>query len=348
MKLPEAASSVETPIPSPVTVIPTCCQARGLRAPSRSQHARTMRSEATLILQNAYSSLVRDSQWCATDIHEAEARRTPAFRDVVVRSPEQDAIGVLASANAMMRYVFEDDYLLEHNLDIEVRYWLAAILFSVYKVKTEERWLEGHSMTMRVLEQFLLTHELGEWRADEQVRKKHEHLMWVAEATLLCDYPFATLVDGGVYGAFETACVQLMEVGAFTSRHGTLAAGIVHFYLHGAHTNAKIDVLETLALDFSTEAIGAALAYIVLVTVRLKEGRVDTALDLSAVSGVWHYDTRALTDAAFELVRNADLVAKRGQRLSGAYTHPAAFVYKYVCASTLQMLMNTLAGSVIA
>ena len=256
MEQPPSPPLGETPLASPVTVMHPCGCAEGIRAPSRCQHARTMRAEATVVLLNAYCQLVRHANWCATDIHETEARRTPAFRDVVVRSPEQDALGVLAGANAVMRYVLSDDALLEHNLDIEVRYWLAAILFSVYKVKTEERWEQGHSMTMLVLEQFLLVHELGEWRTCPHTRADHERRMWTAEATLIADQPFGALVDRGVHGAFEVACAQLMQLSVLTERDGELAVGLVHFYLHATYVNAKRDLLEELCADLGTEGGG--------------------------------------------------------------------------------------------
>lgn len=347
MEQPPSPPLGETPLASPVTVMHPCGCAEGIRAPSRCQHARTMRAEATVVLLNAYCQLVRHANWCATDIHETEARRTPAFRDVVVRSPEQDALGVLAGANAVMRYVLSDDALLEHNLDIEVRYWLAAILFSVYKVKTEERWEQGHSMTMLVLEQFLLVHELGEWRTCPHTRADHERRMWTAEATLIADQPFGALVDRGVHGAFEVACAQLMQLSVLTERDGELAVGLVHFYLHATYVNAKRDLLEELCADLGTEGVGAALALIVLASVRLKSAAVGTALDLSVASGLWHYDARVLTGAACALVCNAELVCKR-QRPAGAYSHSSAYVYTYVNASMLQMLMNTLSGSVLA
>lgn len=339
----------EPTLASPVSVFHVCCRAEGLRAPSRSQHARTMRSEASAILLNAYCELVSGhrSKWMATDMAETEARRSASYAEVVVRSPEQDALGVVACANAVMRYVLDDDYLLEHNIDAEVRYWLAAILFSVYKMKSESFWEPGKCMDMLVLEMFLFTHELGDWRASYVLRKQHSLRLWAIEAKLLIDYPFGKLVDTGVHGTCETALAQLLEAGAITERHATLGIGIVHFYLHATHVNAKRDVLEELGVDRSMAELGAALAYIVLVSVRLHEHRVDTALDLDVVSGAWHYDRQMLTHAALELVSNANLVAKR-HRLDGAYSRHEAYAYAYVSPDMLHMLLNTLSDSVLA
>lgn len=339
----------EVALPSPVTVIHSYDSVEGLRSPSPSQHARTMRSEAAIVMLDAYCVLVRDpaTSWSATDMPEGAARNSPDFCDVIVRSPEQDALGVLAAANSVARYVLDDDYLIAHNLDMHTRYYLATILFAVYKVKTGDNWRSGACMTMLVLEQFLHGWELGPWRSDIATQRMHEAHMWDIEGELVFGTPFYAVTDNGVHGAFEVALAQLMAVGALTERQGVIGIGIVHFYLHAVHINARRDLLEEMVLSRSIAELGAAFAYIVLVSARLYNGGFDTALGLGAVRGVWPYDNARLANAALDIASNAYLVSKR-RRLDGAYSMEQAHVYSYVRPAMLQMVMNTLAGSVVA
>lgn len=334
---------------SPVTVTHALTCVECVRPPSCSQQARTLRAEAADILLVAYCQLVHSpyAAWSVTDIFEEEARHSPNYRDVVVRSPEQDALGVLAGANAVMRYILNDNFLLEHGIDLEVRYWLAATLFLVYKVKTGDCWREGDCMTMLVLEQFLNAHELGNWRTCKTTRKERERCMWDAEASILICQPFGALVSRGVHSAFEVACAQLMEAGELTRRDAVVGVGIVHFYLHAAHVNERRDILEELAVDRCVEEIGASLAFIVLVTLRLSLGLADSVTNLAAAKSVWNYDTRMLNDSALQLVRNGKLVSSlvKTPPLGGAYACPKAFVYNLVSPQMLHMLITTLSAA---
>ena len=280
-----------------------------------------MRVEAAQIMRDAYCDLVRDesTQWRFSDIDERAARVTPGYDDTIVRSPEQDALGVVACAVGMMRYVFSDSLLLEHNLDISVRYHMACILFSVYKVKTEDSWSSGRSMTMHVLERFLHPHELDEgWRHSHHVCSHHQRIAWAAEADLVINHPFHQLVERGVYSCFEVALAQLLKSGAVTDEQALLGVGIVGFYLGAATLNARRDVLEEMAVDRDVDELGAALALIVLASLRLQAGELHTALDLSAVRDVWRYDPGTLNDAAWILVANAETVTRKRAR-AGAY-----------------------------
>ena len=299
-----------------------------------------MRVEAAQIMRDAYCDLVRDesTQWRFSDIDERAARVTPGYDDTIVRSPEQDALGVVACAVGMMRYVFSDSLLLEHNLDISVRYHMAGILFSLYKVKTEDSWSSGRSMTMHVLERFLHPHELDAgWRHSHHVCSHHQRIAWAAEADLVINHPFAALVDHGVHGHFEVALAQLLRHGAITQQQAVIGVSLVGFYLHAAAFNARRDVIEELARDSSVEEVGAALAYLVVVSQRLCHGPVDAALDLSAVSGVWHFARSALREAAWALVVNAETVVRKRER-DGAYACPGSRVYCYASPAVLTML----------
>ena len=213
---PEPLPAKENP-QSPVTVMHTLRSAASLRQPSTNQHARTMRVEAAQIMRDAYCDLVRDesTQWRFSDIDERAARVTARYDDTIVRSPEQDALGVVACAVGVMRYVVSDSLLLAHNLDRSVRYHMACILFAVYKVKTEDSWSSGRSMTMHVLERFLHPHEMDvSWRNSQHACARYQRIAWAAEADLVINHPFAVLVDYGVHGHFEVALAQLLEHGA--------------------------------------------------------------------------------------------------------------------------------------
>ena len=334
------------PSVSPVTVTHEWSPDERHSAPYHSQRIRAARAEATDALLRAYCQLVRGPPvtWAMGDIPEATAERSLNYRDVVVRSPEQDALGVLAGANAVMCNVLNDDFIVEHCLDLEMRYWLAAILFVVYKLKTGEVWMPGECLTVRVLEQFLSAQELGDWRSCEQRRREHEICMWDAEAFLVAYRPLHQLVNCGVHGAFEVACTQLMEVGSLTGQQGTLAVGVVHFYLHAAYASTNRDLIGELVSDRCVGEVGASLALVVLVAARLNHGwEVSPALDLDGVRDLWPYDRLALTDAALQFVRNAWLFSQR-KPLGGACIHPEAVVYDYVKPKTLAALMNALSG----
>lgn len=325
-----------------------CGSAVALRAPSGSRHARTLRADAAHMLRNAYCELVRDAdtQWRAGDIDERATFRELGAGGVVVRSPEQDALGVVACTVAVMRYVITDAFLSRHGLDTATRYHLAAILYAVYKLKTEDAWDSASCITMRVLERFMHDHELeGDWRTDVVVRAEHERIVWQAEAELVAEHPLGSLVDYGVHACFEVAMTQLLQCGALDEQELVLGVGIAAFYMHAAVVNAHRDLLEELALDRSTEEIGAVFAYVALVAIRLRSDRVESARDLSHVHGTWVYDPDALADAALDVVLNAEIVARRRPR-DGAYACPKARVHAYVDASMLHMLQGVLSSEV--
>lgn len=349
---PTTASPLRTDTPkatSPVTVLDPCASHVALRAPSQSHFARTLRAEAAHRLRTAYCELVRssDARWTGSDIDEAQTFREHGAGSVVVRSPEQDALGVVACSVAVMRYVITDTFLQKHGLDVITRYHLAAILFAVYKLKTEDGWDDDSCMTMLVLERFLKPQELeGDWRTDASLRKEHERIVWASEAQLVTEHPFASLVDYGVHACFEVAMTQLLRCGALDEQQVVIGVGIASFFMHAAVSNACRELLEELARDRSTEEIGAVFAFVTLVAIRLQALRlqackVGTALDLTEVEGTWPYDASMLKDAAIAVVLNAEIVAQCRPR-DGAYACSEACVYPYVTSWTLDMLKTVL------
>jgi len=333
---------------SPVTVMHAPGRCATLRAPSGSVSARQLRVDAAHLMRAAYCELVRDAdtRWKYTDIDEHSTQCAMGLDMVVARSPEQDMLGVTATAIGVMRFVVSDEFLAQHRLDLTTRYHLAAILFAVYKAKAEDAWHFGSRMSMHVLERFVQDHEFdGDWRTSDELRAAHERILWAAEADLVINYPFSLLIDYDVYACFEVALAQLLERGAITEGQSVLGLGIVAFYIHNATANPRRDVLEELGRDRSTDEMGASLAYLVLVSMRLHDGQMETALDLSAVSGFWHYDWDAMRVAACNLVVNAQATVRRRAR-TGAYAAPETRVHAYVCPSMLSMLRATLSGEV--
>ena len=299
-------------------------------------------------MRNAYCDLVRDprTRWKASDLDEDAAYRQRGADAVVVRSPEQDAMGVVACAVGVMRYVITDTFLQKHSLNMTTRYHLAAILFAVYKLKTEDRWDNGSCMTMQMLEHFMLEHELdGDWRTCTRLRLRHEQIVWNAESELVAAHPFSTLVDYGVHGCFEVALEQLLQCDVVSEDEATLAMGLVGFHLHAATANARHDLLEELGRERSTAEIGAVFALLTVVSIRIRGGKIDTAFNFDAVGGVWHYDMDSLHSAALQVVLNTETVLRRRPR-DGAYACPEARVYPYVTPLALSTLKTALSGEV--
>ena len=311
--------------------------AEALREPSRSLHARKVRVQASTLMRRVYGNLVRhaDTGWCATDIEE--------FCDIdnVVRTAEQDVIGVLSAANTVMRYVLTDAFLEEHGLGAHTRQHLAVILLAVYKTKVEDQWRPGSCMCMEVLDRFLFPNDRVDWRNNAYAHALQLETMWTMEAVLVTEHPFGRLVYGCVHACFEAALGQLLSASVISSDQAVLGLGFVEFYLNATNQNPKRDVLEELGRSRTADELGAALAYLVLVALRLHDGIFDSASDLSATIGVWTHDHDALRGAALELVRNAEKVVKTFKR-EGVYASPETRACAYASPLMITMLKTAL------
>ena len=331
---------MDTGTTSPVTVLHHECPGTGtetVRKPSRSLHARKLRVEASTLLRLAYGNLVRppDTLWCATDIEEF------CDADNVVRTPEQDVVGVLSAANTVMRYVLTDTFLEEYGLGAHTRKHLAVILLAVYKTKVEDQWRPGSCMCMEVLERFLSPNDRVDWRNNADALALQLETMWTMEAILITEHPFGRLVYGCVHARFEVALGQLLSARVISSDQAVLGLGFVEFYLNATNQNPKRDLLEELGRSRTTDELGAALAYLVLVALRLHDGVFDSASDLSATTGVWPYNHGALRGAALELVRNAEKVVKTFKR-EGVYASPETRACAYASPLMITMLKTAL------
>ena len=156
----------------------------------------------------------RDVRWRAVDIEEIDAHtevKNVDLRTLVITSPEQDPMGVIACASGVARWLLSDAYLADHALDVDTRILLSVVLFAVQKVKTEDHWERGSHVALRVLARFLCADEMGDWMHSARVRAHWYERLHRCEARLVCMPGLASLVDGAgsLYGAFEAALAAM-------------------------------------------------------------------------------------------------------------------------------------------
>ena len=265
--LQDLAATVESHgISSPVTV---CVPHRAMcqRPPGTNRHHCVLLAEATRIMLRAYKELVKVRFYSFTDIHE------PNPLERVMCYPEQDPMGVLASAIVAMRFMLNADILTKHGLDMRVREMLAVVLHISYKLKTEASWDKGSYANITVLSCFLCKHEIPEygWEADWRCRDQHVNSMWGVEAQIVCSQPAFRLFDDTPYQALEAYlgdALKRKELGEYEAR---LVLGTSFFYLHAAALNTERYFLEEIGLECTTHDIGLALASIGLLSIHLAQ-----------------------------------------------------------------------------
>jgi len=334
---------------SPCTVI-DCEAPPPVPAPRRPLEPRVddphlLRTEAACMLQTAWCALARDRDlpWMAVDIEEVDAhmelKRVDA-RTLVITTPEQDPMGVVACATGVARWLLTDAYLADHLLDVNTRVVLATVLFVVQKMKSEDRWHRGSHVALRVLARFLRDDEIGDWMHSPAVRSDWYDRLQRCEARLVCMPGMASVVDGpdSLYGTFETALEAMHKASELDDRGLIVGAGVVHFYLHAAHSNRKRDTLALLGAARSVEPLGVALALVVLVTCRLVPHLSMYGTPTTKRGMAW--SDSAVRAAAHELVRNAAEVSQTERH--GAYADETSLAYSYVSPAMLSALMRAL------
>lgn len=306
-----------------------------------------LRVEAARLLFSAWCQMARDREvhWIATDVEEIDPNielKHVDTRTLVITSPEQDPLGVVSCAVGVARWLLSDDYLARHALDERTRLLLATVLFMMQKMKTEDRWGADTHVVMRVLACFLHPEEMGDWATDAQVRANWYERMYTCEARLVTQCGLASVSDGplSLYTAFEVALSSIHEASEIDDRGLVVGVGIVHFYIHAAHTNVEEDVLEALGMPREVTHVGIALALIVLVTCRLKPHLSMCGAPRTTRATPWSEPEVRAT--ALELVRNATAMAQRV--CYGAYADETSLAYTYVSPRMLSAVARVLGG----
>ena len=243
-------------INSPVTV---CAPHRAMcqRPPGSNKHHCVLLSEAARIMMRAYKELVRVRFYSYNDICERDSER-------VMRSPDQDPMGIMSSAIVAMRYMLSADVLDDHGLDLRVRELLAVILHISYKLKTEASWDPGCYANITVLSCFLCKNEIPEYGWDQDWRARNQHVtsMWNIEAQIVCSQPTFRLFDDTPYQALETYLGNAIKDEELSEYEARLILGTSFFYLYAAALNTERYFLEEMGSNCTTADIGTALAAI--------------------------------------------------------------------------------------
>jgi hypothetical protein len=315
--------------------------------PSAVEAPHLLRVEAARLLFSAWCELARDRkvQWMATDVQEIDPgieMNRFNLRTLVIISPEQDPLGVVSCAVGVARWLLSDEYLARHALDERTRLLLATVLFMMQKMKTEESWDTGSRVALRVLACFLHPEEIGDWETDARVRNNWYKRMFTCEARLVTQCGFASVSDGplSLYTAFEVALCAIHEASEIDDRGMVVGVGIVHFYIHAAHTNAERDVLEALGMPREVTHVGIALALIVLVTCRLQPHLSMCAAPRTTRATPWFKPEVRAT--ALHLVRNATATVRHA--CCGAYADETSLAYSYVSPCMLSAVVRVLSA----
>jgi len=336
---------------SPVTVMAPerggCHACRCQRAPSRSRQARTLRVQAAQLMHTAFCTLVRQGTFMWTDIDEGQASGRISVGRMIMCSPEQDPMGVLAAALHIMRYALTDAYLELNALSRSVRYRLAAILMVAYKLKSDGWWSPRALLSMGLIECFLCPTDVGPWEVDREERERHEQLLHAEEAALVASaLPLHALVEDNVHSAAELALARLITGGQIHAPHATLALSTVHFYLASAMQNGERDVLEVLGVDRTTDQLGSALALLGVLAQTMKhaqdQGRADEHVrDVSTivVQGL-EQSLGPVVSAAAQLADNALTASQRLRE--GAYAESSTRTYPLVADAMVGRLATAL------
>jgi len=332
---------------SPCTVM-TSVVVASPPAPTAAAAPHLLRVEAARLLFSAWCQLARDRavHWVSTDVQEIDPATELKHVDLhtlVIISPEQDPLGVVSCAVGVARWLLSDDYLAHHALDERTRLLLATVLFMVQKMKTEDRWCTGSHVGLRVLARFLHPDEMGDWATDARVRDDWYDRMYTCEARLVTLTGLASVSDGplSLYTAFEVALSAIHEASELDDRGLVVGVGIVHFYIHAAHTNVERDVLKALGMPREVTHVGMALALIVLLTCRLQPHlRWGRCAPRTTRATPW--SAPEVRSTALELVRNATDMAQ--PTYYGAYADETSLAYSYVSPRMLSAVTRLLGG----
>jgi len=360
------ASPVEELGPSQAATDGACAKASAsdelpcYAPPTRSSSSRVILASAANLVRDVYLHLVKHHVFIVSDIFDSNN---------VLTCASLDPMGVLFSAQTILRIVLTEELLATHGLDVQVRELCAGVLLLCYKLKSESHWREGYSISAIVFTQFMQQHELP-IRNDEKARALVAHL----EFELATKLPLFKLVDETPHAACEWTLYkyyeerleqykrdnkEMLEKGNIHAVAGLrdtelnghkelmLALSGCYFFYHAACINHEQEVLETMAQWADQNVMGEALAHACLLAIHLLPG--DRSVPPAVSAKVARAATLLVQNA--EMVSSAELSTKRtrsAQRTSGLRAgatanamHPCQSIVDH-CA--LQRLMEALKG----
>lgn len=248
----------------------------------RSHGSRAMLATAANLVRDVYVHLVTNRVFTCSDILE---NASP------LNCPSLDCMGVLFSAQTILRQVLTEELLAAHGLDVQIRELLATVLLMCYKLKSESHWSPSYSITSLVLTQFMQTHELP-IRNDAVARAHVEHL----EFEMVSKLPIFRLVDETPHAACEwtlyehyngivsryrcehaeelarghlAATCDLRDLKLVCHKELMLCLSGCYFFYHAACLNHEQEVLEQMAVWATVGTMGEALAHISLLALHL-------------------------------------------------------------------------------
>jgi hypothetical protein len=286
-------------------------------APRRTSSSRVLLANAANLMRDVYVHLVRNRVFIGNDVLEHYEPLDCA---------SLDPMGVLFSAQTMMRVALTQELLAEHNLDMQIRELMASILLIVYKMRSEsafrQQYYDSHSAMTVVMSQFMQPSELP-LRQLDAVREHLTHL----ELEMMTKLPLFALVDetphaamewalhqhfdqqlkthlqphqaGLACGELEARCAQ-RDLQKLHKRELMLALSAGYFFYHAACLRTEDEMLETMAQWCTAAEMGEALAFLCVKAMSFVPGSMALAPpDASAT----------VAKAAAYFVRNANVLS---------------------------------------
>ena len=250
---PSPVSVTHDPIVShPVAPPKALC----MRQPFTQAKSRACIVDAMLMLHDAYLRLTRNMVFMTSDLEIAPVKHTNHYASHL---PELDPMGVLFSSFTLARYALDESVLQTDGLTFNMRCSLAAILFVVYKIRSEASFERQHCTSAHVLELFLEKSEIK-----MLVPTDGQNIVAVYERIIVRKYPLLRLVDETPHSSFEFEVWNRYanaEVPISAEEFKlSLASGFFWFFC--ATTNRESSVLEALGMMLTTHEIGRAIAAI--------------------------------------------------------------------------------------
>jgi hypothetical protein len=246
-----------------------------------------------------------------------------------------DPMGILFSAQSVLRAAMSEELLAEHGLGFSTREMVATILLLCYKVRSESTF-NNSVFTNRtlgiVVSQFLHCNERSLCDARE-TRKRVVDI----EVRLLCQLPMFRLVDETPHASFEWACYRHFEHPRDVHRHAfmtALSAG--YFFYHAACLRTDVDMFDVLPT--SNVEIGEAIAYVCILGFQLSHASSPaSAIPLTTSCRQLHVSA-LLVQNAYEL----DLANTPGLRCraTGDDAHACQRIVSHRRLSQLQQLLQ--------
>lgn len=248
--------------------------------PRRSQTSRTMLASATNLMRDVYVHLVQHRIFSGIDIIEA---------DSPLNCGSLDPMGVLFSAQTMLRSVLTEELLSEHNLNMQIREVMATVLLMCYKLRAEAAWAGRpgtRSIAVTIMLQFMTASETPMSRATERAIESHMEFL---EVELLTKMHVHRLAEDSPHSGFEWELYEHYEHvrSAFRKKHAKLleqgdvaavsewrdlerstrkqmllALSGGYFFYHAACINQDCEMLETMAEWCDSDTMGRGIAYL--------------------------------------------------------------------------------------